>query len=178
MDIPEYEGLYQGSNFFKVKSLDRWIVDKGNNRKRLMKGKLLKPNKNKQTGYLYVSLCKNSVRQSFNIHRLMAELFIPNPHNYPTVDHINRIKTDNKISNLRWVPWELQADNKDKENIVKSHSKPVLQYTLDMVFVAEYPSAAEASRQTGINKSHICSCCRGLYGFKTAGGYIWKYADN
>ena len=44
-----------------------------------------------------------------------------------------------------------------------------------MVFVAEYPSAAEAERQTGIFNTAILQCCKGRY--KQAGGYIWKYKD-
>lgn len=45
-----------------------------------------------------------------------------------------------------------------------------------MVFIKEYPSAREASRQTGINSAGIIQCCNGKYGFKSAGGYIWRYA--
>lgn len=173
-DIKGYEGLYQVSNYGRVKSLDHYIKSKGG--KRLVKGKILKPDLDK--GYLRVTLSKDGVIKHIMVHRLVAEAFIPNPHNYPTVDHINRIKTDNRKENLRWAPWELQAENKDKEKIIKSLSKPVEQYTLDGVFVAVYPSMQEAFRQTGIPESSISSCCRGLYGFKTAGGYIWKYADN
>lgn len=54
-------------------------------------------------------------------------------------------------------------------------SKIVLQFTKDGQFIAEYPSIAEASRQTGISQSHICSCCGGKQ--KTAGGFIWKYVS-
>ena len=175
-DIKDYEGLYQVSNLCRVRSLERVVIFK-DGRNRVVKETIVKPQKNKQTGYLQVCLCKNGIHKHFNIHRLVAEAFIPNPHNHPTVDHKNRIRTDNRIENLRWAPWKLQAKNKNKENLIKSCSKPVKQYTLDMVFIKEYSSAAEASRQTGINKSHICSCCVGRYGFKTAGGYIWEYVD-
>lgn len=172
-DIKDYEGLYQVSNLGRVRSLDHYVKSKGG--KRLVKGKILKPDLDK--GYLRVILYKDGKGKHIMVHRLVAETFKPNPHNYPTVDHINRIKTDNCVENLRWAPWELQAENKDKENLIKSLSKPVEQYTLDMIFVAVYPSIQEASRQTGIPESSISCCCRGLYGFKTAGGYIWEYAD-
>ena len=51
--------------------------------------------------------------------------------------------------------------------------KPVLQFSKDGEFIAEYPSLHEASRITGCNKGNICSCCKG--NLKTCGGYIWKY---
>ena len=41
--------------------------------------------------------------------------------------------------------------------------------------VAQYPSIREAERQTGIDNAWISACCRGKYGYKTAGGYVWKY---
>lgn len=179
MDIPEYEGLYQGSNFYKVKSLDHWINHLGS--KRFVKGQLIKPRKNKKTGYLIINLCKDGKTKTVLLHRLMAELFTPNPENKPEVDHINRIRDDMKISNLRWVDRYTQVKNKDYEkireavaNTGKRHSKPVIQLTLDYQFVAEYPSAAEASRQTGFNCSHISKCCKGVK-YKMVGGYIWKY---
>lgn len=50
----------------------------------------------------------------------------------------------------------------------------ILQYSKTGEFIAEYPSIAEAERQTGCNHSHICKCCKGK--LKSCGGYIWKYA--
>lgn len=112
------------------------------------------------------------------IHRLVAEAFKPNIHNYPTVDHINRDRTDNRLENLRWAPWELQAKNSDRSNResqIKATSKPVQQYTLDGQFVAEYPSILEAQRQTGVCNVAIIQCCKNQKYRHTAGGYIWKY---
>lgn len=49
---------------------------------------------------------------SASVHRLKAEAFIPNPNNYPTVDHSNRDILDNRIENLKWVPWSEQESNR------------------------------------------------------------------
>tara|TARA_R110002153_G_scaffold210858_1_gene363486 strand:- start:50 stop:598 length:549 start_codon:yes stop_codon:yes gene_type:complete len=68
-------------------------------------------------GYYYVNLCQNRKSKSFLIHRLIAILFIPNPDLKKEVDHINRVKTDNRIENLRWLDRSGQNLNRDfKEN--------------------------------------------------------------
>ena len=94
-DIKGYEGLYQISNLGNVKSL---------NYGKTGKEKLLKPAPNSK-GYLNVSLVKNKKKTNFLVHRLVAQAFIPNPKPKfkKQIDHINTIRTDNRVENLRWV---------------------------------------------------------------------------
>ena len=61
-----------------------------------------------------------------------------------------------------------------KNKLIKG--KSVNQYTIDGIFIAQYPTIREAERQTGIDNVWISGCCKGKYGYKTAGGYLWKYA--
>lgn len=92
-DIKDYEGLYQISNLGKVKRLVSV---------KCKKERFLSITKDKKFGYCRVMLCKNNKTKRFLIHRLMAEHFIPNPENKLCIDHINGIRDDNRIENLRW----------------------------------------------------------------------------
>lgn len=101
-DVIGFEGLYQVSNLGRVKGLDRLVDTNINNvDKRISKGKLLKPQFNNK-GYKRVNLCKNGTFKSVFVHRLVAEAFIPNPNNYPVVNHKDENKQNNCVENLEW----------------------------------------------------------------------------
>ena len=93
--IKGYEGYYSASTLGRIRSIDRTIV--GKTKTYIIKGKLLKPKLSKK-GYLEVSLTKDKKLKSFRVHRIIAETFIPNPNNYPIINHINENKTDNKVT--------------------------------------------------------------------------------
>ena len=97
-DIVGYEGLYQVSNLGRVKSLDR--IDASGHRR---KGKILKPKIN-HGGYVQINLYNNSIRKTVSVHRIVAIAFIPNDdiENKTEVNHLNEVKTDNRVENLQW----------------------------------------------------------------------------
>ena len=86
-EIPGYEGLYEVSNTGMIRSL-RY-------------NKIMIPNTNR-CGYEYINLCKDGIIKTKTIHRLVAQVFIPNPDNLPIVNHKDEDKTNNNADNLEW----------------------------------------------------------------------------
>lgn len=106
-DIEGYEGLYKVSKYGLVKSVATTVrsFNGGFNRKnpRILQIQLSKD------GYLIVCLTKNGKSKNLRLHRLVAIAFIPNPNNYPQVDHINAIKEDACYTNLRWCTAKMNT---------------------------------------------------------------------
>lgn len=191
--IDEFEGLYEVSNLARVRSVGKYV--RGGNNVIYIPPHIKQQSINPY-GYYYVILYKNNISKTCMVHILVAKAFIPNPENKPCIDHINTIRTDNRIENLRWVTHHENTQNpltlkhiKDacttKECIEKqiatkisigSVSAPhkVCQYTKDGVFVAEYRSVSDAARAvvdgTSAGNSNICKAIdnpnKSAYGFK------------
>lgn len=94
--IEVYEGLYEVSSYGRVRSVDRY-----DSRNQFRKGKVLSPGKDKN-GYLKVVLHCNGKCKTINVHRLVAQAFIPNPDNLPMINHKDEDKTNNNVTNLEW----------------------------------------------------------------------------
>lgn len=104
----------------------------------------------------------NVGRKKCLVHRLVAIAFIPNPDNLPLVDHIDGCKTNNHISNLRWVDYRTNTQaaydiglNKGSEVcpilVIDSNENGTL-----------YSSQVEASKATGVSKAGVSKCVRGI----------------
>ena len=110
-DILGYEGYYQVSNFGNVKSMDRIVERKNNGTGNLpLKSRILSLNTYPR-GYKRVTLRKNNISKSFFVHRLVAEAFIPNPNNYPYVNHKDENPSNNHFDNLEWCINEYNIRN-------------------------------------------------------------------
>lgn len=98
-DIEGYEGLYQISNLGKIKSLTKNCI--------------LKPSNCRK--YKGVNLYKNGITKTKSIHRLVAIAFIPNPNNYPCVNHIDCNKENNNADNLEWCTYKQNNNHNNHE---------------------------------------------------------------
>lgn len=114
-DIQGYKGLYQVSNLGLIKSLKK-TVSHWRGGTSVLKEKTIKPYKLK-TGYLIVQLYKNGNDKRFLVHRIVAKEFIPNPKNKEQVNHLNGVKTDNRLENLEWCSRSENIKHADENNL-------------------------------------------------------------
>lgn len=173
-DVKDYEGLYKVSNLGKVKRLIGVQCKKERTLKVIDNG----------SGYLGVSLCKNSIVTRKYLHRIVADSFLTNDQEKEEVNHIDGIRSNNKLSNLEWVTRSenhkhrydvlgQRGVNYGKTGEKNWRSKKVYKYTLSGDLICHYSAVLEAMRQTGINEASIRGCIYGRQ--KSAGGFKWKY---
>lgn len=134
--------------------------------------------------YKFVILQKDGIRATKYIHSLLAEAFIPNPENKPSVYHIDGNTLNNNIDNLKWCSFSEFREITEKQRqtakrnfapYVGAGKKEINQYELDGTFVRHYNSLAEAHKLTGVNIGHLSEVLNGIR--KTTGGYHWKFAN-
>ena len=105
MEINGYPNYLIFKNGSILSKAEHRLNNTFSNRPRFMK------HVNHPTGYKTIRLFNDGKGKNYRIHKLLAEHFIPNPENKPSVDHINRIKTDNRLCNLRWATMSEQRKN-------------------------------------------------------------------
>lgn len=155
-DIKGYEGLYQVSNYGRIKTLSRFKRSKGFN-----KEKILSPGKSK-SGYLTVLLYKNNERKNKSVHRLVCEAFIKNKYNKKTVNHKDGNKHNNKLENLEWTTYSENGIHAFKKGLNKpskgeKNGNSILdkQKVLEIRCLCEKLSNAEVSRILNVNKGTV-----------------------
>ena len=130
-----------------------------------------------RNGYYAVCLCKNNLKHTYNVHKLVAQHFLQpsdDPH-ANTVNHIDGDKLNNHSWNLEFVTPKQNTQHALTNNLTTPHFKKVGQF-LNGTMVQAFNSIKEASETTGILDKHIPSVCRKRK--RSAGGYEWKYLDN
>lgn len=153
-------------------------------------GKILKPATDKY-GYHYYVLCVDGERHTIKAHRLVAMAFIPNPHNKPTVNHKNGIRTDNRVANLEWMTNKEQSNDPLTkkhllaDSITRDYREmgalrnfgriPIKVWDVsgeEPIFMGEFPSQKAASEFTGVSQGKVSQCVSGKK--KSCKGYTFE----
>lgn len=168
-NIKGYEGYYQVSDTGLVKAISRTVLF-ADGRRRGYPEKLLPVKEwfKNGKGYLMVSLTKHHKTEKFSVHRLVAEAFIPNPNNYPQVNHKDEDKSNNCVENLEWCDAKY---NNQYSNAVK-----ITQYDRQWNAIKTWGCISDAARELGIHAPNIIMCC--LKKARSAGGFFWCYESD
>lgn len=153
--VQGFEGLYEVSNYGRVKSIGSYNTCKRG---------ILKPMTDSD-GYLHIRMYNSGVSKDVSIHRLVAIAFIPNPNNYKYVNHKDENVKNNNVSNLEWCT--------NSYNLIYSRGKKIAQYSKEGELIKTFNCIADASKEYNIPTTNISKCCKGKR--FSAGKYIWKY---
>lgn len=186
-DIEGFEGLYQVSTCGRVKSLDRNVPRIRNGKESLLHipERILIP-KNNGMGYLTVCLQYRNQSKYYLIHRLVAQAFLPNPNNYPEVNHKSENKKDNTISNIEFCDRVYNVNygtgrKRRQETVNRNNSrgaeKEIVKLSLEGKYIRTYVSSHEAAKDNNIKyQGNIINCCKGRTSY--AYGYRWEYLED
>lgn len=174
--IPGYEGYYEISNFGKIRSVDRYVKNRGG--AALKRGKELAVSL--KGDYYQICLYKNNIGKWFLVHRLVAMAFLPNTNGLPQVNHKDENTKNNRVDNLEWCDSSYNHNYgtrieriADRRRGVSVGEKPIKQFDKNGVLLNTYESALKAANAVCGDNSAICKCANGKT--KTSYGYIWKW---
>ena len=119
-----------------------------------------------------MGLRKGSKTYNFSVHRLVATYFVPNPNNFPIINHKDENNLNNRADNLEWCTYSYNTKHAYKNNLKRTIH--INQYELNGDFIKQWSSIKEASNTLNISYVGIVQCCR--HRSKSSGNYIWRYA--
>ena len=124
---------------------------------------------NHESGYLWVSISP----KQYLLHRLVAQVFIPNTENKKQVNHIDGNKQNACVNNLEWCSGSENSKHAHDKGL-HPNTKSIIQYDLNMNKLNEFKSQKEASKQLNICHKRINKCCNGRA--KTCSGFIFNFS--
>ena len=125
------------------------------------------------SGYATCCTCVNGKKSSFLMHRVLAELFIPNPENKPCVNHIDGDKSNFDLSNLEWVTHSENTIHAQNTGLKHDLKPVILTPVIAGGEILEFNSTADAARFLGVNRGNISQVLKGKG--KSCCGYIISY---
>lgn len=154
-DIKGFEGLYQVSNLGNIKSMSHTVTmphrDGGTRtRTRTFVGRKISQWLSKR-GYYCVTLKNRGYKRHFTVHRLVALSFIENNSQLATINHINGIKTDNRVENLEWCTQSENVKHAHDTGLNKGSGRLIFDECSGIYF----NSCLEASRSLGVSNSTL-----------------------
>lgn len=160
-EIQGFEGLYEVSNYGKVRSLYH------NSRK------VLKPHKDRN-GYMNVTLYKGKKPHYLIVHRLVATAFVKKDECRNIVDHIDCNRNNNHFENLRWVTVAENSRYSHELGHQRCNSKPLVAESPEGQLI-RFESQRQAARELGLSRSCIQRCLYGLC-LRTKKGWCFKWS--
>ncbi len=159
-----YEGLYEVSNYGRVRRL-KW--------------QLVKPKK-EHCGHMRINLYRRGEKKPVLVHRLVAEAFIPNPNNYPVINHKDERPANNRVENLEWCTHKHNANWGTRNKRISENSankSAVISIDKKTGEKKHYPSISAACKALGVScSSSISEAASGMR--KSAYGKRWIYAED
>ena len=174
---------YEIDGYGNVYSLER-ITPHRDNGKVLRKERVLKQHINPR-GYYDVWLVDDDLKgHSMKVHRLVAEAFIPNPDNLPTVNHKDEVKTNNRVDNLEWASYQYNAaygtaNERRRAKLLGRevvNKKPVYGKKIGDTEWLYFPSIMSAGKYFGVCDTNVSKVCNGR--LKQIKGHIFKFAED
>ena len=151
-DVVGYEGLYEVSNFGRVKNLDQLRMPQN----AFHKAKILKPHLDKD-GYPRIGMTKNKKRRNYTVHRIVARAFIPNPDNLPQINHKDGVPDNNHVDNLEWCT-ALYNIRHSVEIGLNPNEQAIILKNLETGEEHYFQSQTKASLFLGKNESYVSHC--------------------
>ena len=128
--------------------------------------------------YITVSFRNEDKTKTYQLHRIIAQLFVTNSENKPFVNHIDGNKENNCAENLEFVTKSENTKHAHENGLIKKNYRKVNQYDKEGKFIAQFESIKSAGIILKLDKSSIGHvCAKDRPGSNSCGGFIFKYAE-